>query len=256
MTMREDGMARRVMMVTGGTRGIGAATALLAARRGHDLLLTFRSQAARAEATARACEAEGARVVLVQGDAGAEADILAAFARLDAEFGRLDVLVNNAGITGPRRLLAETTEQDWVSVMMPNVVGLALHCREAVRRMSTKRGGPGGVIVNVSSRASEIGGGGEWVHYAASKGAVDTLTIGLAREVAAEGIRVNAVNPGLIETEIHAAAGMPDRVARLSAGVPMGRGGRAEEVAECILFLASDAASYVSGARLPVGGAR
>lgn len=249
-------MARRVMMVTGGSRGIGAATAILAARRGHDLLLTYRSETARAEATARACEAEGARVVLVQGDAGAEPDILAAFGRLDEAFGRLDVLVNNAGITGPKRLLADTTLADWVSVMTPNVIGVALHCREAVRRMSTKRGGAGGAIVNVSSRASEIGGAGEWVHYATSKGAVDTLTVGLSREVAAEGIRVNAVNPGLIETEIHAAAGMPDRVARLSAGVPMGRGGTAEEVAECVLFLASDAASYVAGARLPVGGAR
>jgi NAD(P)-dependent dehydrogenase (short-subunit alcohol dehydrogenase family) len=140
--------------------------------------------------------------------------------------------------------------------MTPNVIGVALHCREAVRRMSTKRGGKGGVIVNVSSRASEIGGGGEWVHYATSKGAIDTLTVGLSREVGAEGIRVNAVNPGLIDTEIHAAAGMPDRVTRLSAGVPMARGGSAEEVAEAILFLASDAASYVSGARLPVGGGR
>jgi NAD(P)-dependent dehydrogenase (short-subunit alcohol dehydrogenase family) len=249
-------MARRVMMVTGGSRGIGAATALLAAERGYDLLLTYRSETARAEATARECEAKGARVVLVQGDAGVESDILAAFNRCDETFGRLDVLVNNAGITGPRRLLADTTAEDWIAVMTPNVIGVALHCREAVRRMSTKRGGTGGVIVNVSSRASEIGGGGEWVHYAASKGAVDTLTAGLAREVGGEGIRVNAVNPGLIETEIHAAAGMPDRVARLSGGVPMARGGTAEEVAECILFLASDAASYVAGARLPVGGGR
>jgi len=249
-------MTRRVMMVTGGSRGIGAATAILAAQRGYDLLLTYRSETARAEATARTCEAAGARVVLMRGDAGAESDILAAFNRCDEVFGRIDVLVNNAGITGPRRLLADTTLEDWVSVFTPNVIGLALHCREAVRRMSTKRGGKGGAIVNVSSRAAEIGSGGEWIHYAASKGAVDTLTIGLAREVGGEGIRVNAVDPGLIETEIHAAAGMPDRVARLSAGVPMGRGGTAEEVAECILFLASDAASYVSGARLPVGGGR
>ncbi len=249
-------MTRRVMMVTGGSRGIGAAVALLAARRGYDLLLTYRSETARAEATARACEAEGARVVLVMGDAGVESDILAAFNRCDETFGRIDVLVNNAGITGPRKRLADTTLADWTSVFMPNVIGAALHCREAVRRMSTKSGGNGGAIVNVSSRASEIGGGGEWVHYGASKGAVDTLTLGLAREVAAEGIRVNAVNPGLIDTEIHAAAGAPDRVARLSSGVPMGRGGSAEEVAEAILFLASDAASYVNAALLPVGGGR
>lgn len=249
-------MARRVMMITGGSRGIGAATAMLAAERGYDLLLTYRSETARAQATARDCESRAARVVLMQGDAGQESDILAAFTRCDEAFGRIDVLVNNAGITGPKRLLADTTLADWVSVMTPNVIGVALHCREAVRRMSTKRGGQGGVIVNVSSRASEIGGAGEWVHYATSKGAVDTLTVGLSREVGGEGIRVNAVNPGLIDTEIHAAAGMPDRVARLSAGVPMARGGSAQEVAECILFLASDAASYVSGARLPVGGAR
>ena len=249
-------MARRVMMVTGGSRGIGAATALLAARRGHDLVLTYRSETARAEATARACEFEGARVLLMQGDAGEESDILAAFNRADEVFGRIDVLVNNAGITGPKRLLADSTLAEWTSVFMPNVIGVALHCREAVRRMSTKRGGQGGVIVNVSSRASEIGGGGEWIHYGASKGAADTMTIGLAREVAAEGIRVNAVNPGLIETEIHAASGQPDRLARLTPGVPMGRPGQAEEVAEAILFLASPAASYITGACLPIGGGR
>ena len=249
-------MTRRVMMITGGSRGIGAATAVMAAGRGYDLLLTYRTATDRAEATRRACEAAGARVVLMMGDAGVESDILAAFNRCDEVFGRLDVLVNNAGITGPNRLLADTTLDDWVSVITPNVIGVALHCREAVRRMSTKRGGQGGVIVNVSSRASEIGSGGEWIHYAASKGAVDTLTLGLSREVAAEGIRVNAVNPGLIETEIHAASGQPDRLVRLTPGVPMGRPGKAEEVSEAVLFLASPASSYITGACLPIGGGR
>jgi NAD(P)-dependent dehydrogenase (short-subunit alcohol dehydrogenase family) len=152
--------------------------------------------------------------------------------------------------------VADTTEADWRGVFDPNVIGLALSCREAVRRMSTRRGGRGGAIVNVSSRASQLGSPGEWVQYAASKAAVDTLTIGLAREVATEGIRVNAVNPGLIDTELHAASGQGDRVARLAPTVPMGRAGTPEEVAECILFLASDAASYVTAACLAVGGGR
>ncbi|WP_135467962.1 SDR family oxidoreductase [Crenalkalicoccus roseus] len=247
---------RRVLMVTGGGRGIGAATVRLAAARGWNVVFTYASNAARAAETERAARAAGAETLSLQADVADPEAVALSFAALDARFGRLDGLVTSAGITGPRQRLAETTDATWTQVMATNVVGLAACCREAVRRMSTARGGRGGAIVNISSRASEIGGGGEWIHYAASKGAVDTLTVGLAREVAAEGIRVNAVNPGLIDTEIHAAAGFPDRVAKLSAGVPMGRGGTAEEVAEAVLWLLSDAASYVNAALLPVGGGR
>ncbi len=251
-----DGTERRVMLVTGGGRGIGAAVVRLAAARGYDVCLTYRGDAARAEATAAAAREAGARVLVIQADVADPAARARCFAAIDEQFGRLDALVNNAGITGAAGRLADTPDEVWEQVLRTNVVGLAACSREAVRRMSTARGGRGGAIVNISSRASQLGGSGEWIHYAASKGAVDTLTIGLAKEVGAEGIRVNAVNPGLIETEIHAAAGFPDRVARLSAGVPMGRGGTAEEVAEAVLWLLSDAASYVSGACLPVGGGR
>jgi len=249
-------MARKVAMVTGASRGIGAAVARLAAARGYDLCLTWRGSEAAARATAAACEAAGAAVLLHRADVADEAQVMASFAALDAHFGRLDALVNNAGVTGPVARVADATLAVWEEVFRANVFGLFLCAREAVRRMSTARGGKGGAIVNISSRASEIGGGGEWVHYAASKGAVDTLTFGLAREVATEGIRVNAVNPGLIDTDIHAAAGMPDRLERMTPGVPMKRAGTAEEVAETVLFLLSDAASYVTAASLPVGGGR
>ncbi|MEN0076164.1 MAG: SDR family oxidoreductase, partial [Paracraurococcus sp.] len=173
------------------------------------------------------------------------------FEAVDRQFGRLDGLVNNAGITGPKALLRDSTDEVWERVFRTNVLGLAACCRAALARLPA-----GGSIVNISSRASALGGAGEWIHYAATKGAVDTLTIGLAREVGPQNIRVNAVNPGLIDTELHANAGMPDRVERMSAGVPLARGGSAEEVAEAVLWLLSDAASYVSGALLPVGGGR
>ena len=248
---------RRVVLVTGGGRGIGAAVVRLAAARGYDVCLTYLGDAGRAEETAAAARAAGARVLALRADVGDAAARERCFAALDGEWGgRLDALVNNAGITGAAGRLADIPDDVWEAVMRTNVLGLAACSREAVRRMSTARGGRGGAIVNVSSRASTLGGPGEWIHYAASKGAVDTFTIGLSKEVGAEGIRVNAVNPGLIDTELHAAAGMPDRVARGAAGVPIGRGGTAEEVAEAVLWLLSDAASYVSGACLPVGGGR
>ena len=249
-------MTRRVMMITGGTRGIGAATALLAARRGYDLLLTYRGDQPRADATARACEAAGATVALHQAEVGDEAAMRAVFAALDQRFGRLDVLVNNAGTTGGVARQADVKLAVWDQVLRINVIGTVICSQEAIRRMSTARGGKGGAIVNVSSRASELGSPGEWVHYAASKGAVDSFTSGLAKEVAGEGIRVNAVNPGLVDTELHAAMGAPDRVARLGPSAPIGRAATAAEIAEVILFLSSDAAGYVVGARVPVGGGR
>lgn len=247
---------RQVLLVTGAGRGIGAAVARLAAARGYDLCLTYRSETAPAEATAEACRAAGAAVLLERADMAEEAEIARVFAALDRRFGRLDALVNNAATPGTVGTLLDTPLSTWEAVLRLNVLGLVACTREAVRRMSTKRGGRGGAIVNVSSRASTLGGAGEWIHYAASKGATDTITIGLSREVAAEGIRVNAVSPGLIETELHARAGLPDRVARLSPGVPLGRPGTAEEVAEAVLWLLSDAASYITGAILPVSGGR
>ncbi len=246
----------RIMLVTGGSRGIGAATARLAAERGYDVAINYAARADAAEEVAAAVRAAGRRALTVRADCGEEAEIATMFETVDRELGRLDVLVNNAGIVAPATTVAEMSAERIASLMRLNVTGAFVAAREAVRRMARSRGGQGGAIVNVSSIAARLGGANQYVDYAASKAAVDALTIGLSQEVAADGIRVNAVRPGLIETEIHASGGQPDRVERLKGQVPMRRGGRAEEVAEAILWLASDASSYVTGSLLDIGGGR
>lgn len=250
------GAPNGLIVVTGGGRGIGAAVALLAARHGYGVLINYASDAKAAKAVARRIETARGFARAVEADVGSETGVMALFAAADAVGQPLVGLVNNAGVTGGLSRLDELDDASLRRVLDVNVAGAFLCAREAVRRMSSRHGGQGGAIVNVSSRAAEMGGAGEWVHYAASKGALDTLTIGLAREVAAEGIRVNAVGPGLIETTLHAASGDPGRLDRLGPSVPMGRAGSAQEVAQVVLWLMSPAASYVTGAVVPVGGGR
>lgn len=246
----------RLTLITGASRGIGAATARLLAARGHDLALGYARDAGAAEALAAELRATGRRVLCVQADVADEAQVLAMFARVDAELGRLTGLVNNAGIVAPAARLDEMEPARWQRIFGVNVIGSLLCAREAVRRMSRRHGGAGGAIVNVSSRAAQLGSPGVYIDYAASKGAIDSLTTGLAREVIDEGIRVNGVRPGIIDTEIHASGGMGDRLSAAVAGIPIQRLGRAEEVAEAIAWLLSDAASYTVGATLDVGGGR
>jgi len=249
-------MNHGAMIVTGGSRGIGAATARMAAARGYAVAVNYVSDATAAQRVVDEIAAAGGRAVAVQGDVADEQDVIRLFATCDRELGVLEVLVNNAGVTGGFSRVDELRVDTLSRVLAVNVIGAFLCAREAVRRMSTAHGGRGGTIINVSSHAAQLGSAGEWVHYAASKGALDTLTIGLAREVAREGIRVNAVALGLIETELHAAAGAPDRVERMAPTVPAGRAGTTDEVAESVLWLASPAASYVTGAIVAVAGGR
>lgn len=246
----------RVVLITGGSRGIGAATARLAALQGYAVGVNYRQDAEAAGEVVREIERAGGHALAVQGDVGREEDVERLFDEVEAGLGRVTALVNNAGVLERQTRVDQMDAARLARVLTTNVIGSFLCAGAAVRRMSTKWGGAGGVIVNVSSRAAVLGSPGEYVDYAASKGAVDTLTVSLAREVAAEGIRVCGVRPGLIETEIHGSGGEPGRVDRLAPGVPLGRGGSPEEVAGAILWLLSDEASYVTGALLDVGGGR
>jgi NAD(P)-dependent dehydrogenase (short-subunit alcohol dehydrogenase family) len=246
---------RGVAVVTGGSRGIGAAVARSAGAAGWAVVLTYRDAAAAAAAVTAEIEEAGGRAVAVRADVAVEADVLAAFATADG-LGTVTALVANAGIVAPKARVDELTVERVQRVLAVNTLGAIVCCREAVRRMSTRHGGDGGSIVLVGSAASRIGGSSEFVDYAASKGAVDTLGLGLAREVATEGIRVNVVRPGVIDTEIHASGGQPDRVERLTPLLPMGRAGAAEEIAAAVLWLLGDEASYCTGSFLDVTGGR
>ena len=228
----------------------------MAATAGYDVAVNYASDESSAEAVVASCRSAGAASIPVRADVADEGDVVAMFERVSAELGPVDVLVNNAGILHPHMRFDEMSVERWRAVVDVNVIGSFLCAREAVRRMSTRHGGAGGSIVNVSSAASYLGSPGEYIDYAASKGAVDTMTIGLGKEVADEGIRVNAVRPGVIYTEIHASGGEPDRVDRVAGGVPMKRGGQPEEVAATILWLASDAAGYVTATTLNCSGGR
>lgn len=247
---------KKVLLVTGASRGIGAATAELAARLGFAVAVNFRHDEKRAAAVVERIAATGGEAFAARADVSQETDVVNLFRQIDARFGPLTALVNNAGILETQMRVESIDAARIQRIFATNVVGSMLCAREAIHRMSTKRGGPGGAIVNVSSMAARLGSPNEYVDYAASKGAIDTFTLGLAREVANEGIRVNAVRPGLIDTDMHASGGEPGRIERLKSSVPMQRGGSAAEVAHAILWLLSDEASYTTGTFIDISGGR
>src|ERR1700722_12832326 len=246
----------KVILITGGSRGIGRSAAVLCGARGWCVGVNYATNRSAADETVALVEAAGGRAIAIQGNVSEEADVIALFDKTAQTFGPIDGFVNNAGIVAPGSALADMDVERMKRVFTINVLGAYLGAREAARRLSTKRGGRGGSIVNVSSAASRLGSPNEYVDYAGSKGAVDTLTIGLAKELGPEGVRVNAVRPGLIDTEIHASGGKPDRAAQLGALAPLGRPGTADEVAESSVWLLSDASAYVTGALLDVAGGR
>ena len=244
------------VLITGGSRGIGAATALLAAERGYAVCVNYRTNVAAADAVVRKIIDQGGKANAVQADVAVERDVLRMFQQIDQTFGSLTALVNNAGIVEQQARLDAMDSLRLQRIFAINVTGSFLCAREAVRRMSTRTGGKGGVIVNVSSMAAQLGAPGEYIDYAATKGAIDTMTVGLAKEVALEGIRVNAVRPGIVKTEIHASGGEPGRIERVKDSIPMKRAGEPEEVARTILWLMSAEASYCTGALINVSGGR
>ncbi len=244
------------LIVTGGSRGIGAAICRLGAREGYAVAVNFHAHEAAANAVVEEIRRAGGRTAAIRADIGKEADVVRLFEQAEKQLGPLDALVNNAAITGGFARVEAVEAAMLERLFAVNVTGVMLCAREAVKRLSMARGGRGGAIVNISSRAAQLGSAGEWVHYAMSKGAIDSLTVGLSREVAKEGIRVNAVAPGLVQTDIHQEAGDPQRPVRLAQTIPLGRAGTPEEIAAGVMWLLSPAASYVTGAILEMGGGR